>query len=57
MPKKVAECTAALESAYCALEEANRQNVLAREWLIYQERVATCRVDLEKAKVTRDSAS
>jgi hypothetical protein len=49
MDKTVAECDRALETAFRVLEEANRQNVPAIEWLIYQDRAATCRDDLAKA--------
>jgi hypothetical protein len=51
MSKTVAECNVALEAAYRVLEEANRQNVPAREWLIYQDRAVTCRADLAKAQM------
>ncbi len=47
--KTVVECNAALKTAERVLEEANRLNVPANEWLIYQDRAATCRADLAKA--------
>jgi hypothetical protein len=48
--KTVAECEAALETAYHALEIANQDKVPAREWLIYEDRVAACRADLHEAR-------
>jgi len=48
--KTVAECEAALEAGYRAIEEARRQNVPASEMLIYHERLAERRADLEKAR-------
>ena len=48
--KTVAKCLAAREKGYCALVEARRQKVPAKEMQIYHDRLTACHDDLAKAQ-------